>query len=406
MNTTESNKKYMEPTSKCLSKRLAAVLTGLLLTAIFSASSRGEDNNGYISYPHAYIGIQGGGQTTFTDYNNLKLITPTASVSVGVHFTPIIGARVHVNGRWNKSGISDEGIDVKYKYKYTAADIDAMINMVNLFAKGNYHPLNVYLIGGIGFNYAWDNQNVPALTEYLATIDSRNRMSHNYRVGTQLDVKVTPNLSVNLEVAANSISDHFNSKHSGCDDWQLTAQVGLAYRFGRAKGIKGSPSSDIFVNPSTIGTSTETAPTNTGVDIDKPQPAPEPKPQPAPEPKPEPKPQPAPTPVAKDITRNIFFGLCETTVSPAERPKITEVVNWLKEHPAVTVTVTGYADKGTGNATVNARYAKQRAETVTKELIRRGIPANRITTDSKGDTVQPFPYDNDMNRVTVIIGKE
>ena len=82
------------------------------------------------------------------------------------------------------------------------------------------------------------------------------------------------------------------------------------------------------------------------------------------------------------------------------------MANWLKEHPSVIVTVTGYADKGTGNATSNARYARQRAETVTKELIKKGIPANRITTDSKGDTVQPFPNDNDMNRVTVIIGKE
>lgn len=373
-----------------------------MLFVCLSIFSQGESSKNYVPYPHAYIGIQGGGQTTFTDYNNLKLITPTASLSVGVHFTPIIGARVHVNGRWNKSAISAEGIDVKYNYKYTTADIDVMINMVNLLAKGNYHPLNIYLIGGAGFNYAWDNQDIPSLREYIATIDRRNRLSHNYRVGTLLDLRVTPHLSVNLEVAANSLSDHFNSKHSGCDDWQLTAQVGLAYRFGKAKGVKGSPSSDIFVNPSTIGTSTETASANTGVDIEKPQPAPEPKS----EPKPEPKPQPAPTPVVKDITRNIFFGLCETTVAPAERPKITEVVNWLKEHPSVTVTVTGYADKGTGTAQVNARYAKQRAEAVTKELIKRGIPANRITTESKGDTVQPFPNDNDMNRVAVIIGKE
>ena len=373
-----------------------------MLFVCHSIFSQGESSKNYVPYPHAYIGIQGGGQTTFTNYNNLKLLTPTASISAGVHFTPIIGARVHVNGRWNKSAISAEGIDVKYNYKYTTADIDVMINMVNLLAKGNYHPLNVYLIGGAGFNYAWDNQDIPSLREHIATIDRRNRLSHNYRVGTQLDLRVTPNLSVNLEVAANSLSDHFNSKHSGHDDWQLTAQIGLAYRFGKSKGIKETPNSNIIVNPSTIGISTETASASLNVDIDKPEPAPEPKQ----EPMPEPKPQPTPLPVAKDITRNIFYSLRETVVAPDEQSKIKDVVDWLKEHPSVTVTITGYADKGTGNTIINARYAKQRAEAVTKELIKRGIPAKRIITDSKGDTVQPFPNDNDKNRVTIIIGKE
>lgn len=380
-----------------------SILICLLFVSI-TVFSQGESSKNYIPYPHAYIGIQGGGQTTFTDYNNLKLLTPTASISAGVHFTPIIGARVHVNGRWNKSGIKTEDFDVRYKYKYTTADIDVMINMVNLFAKGNYHPLNVYLIGGAGFNYAWDNQNIPSLREYIATIDSRNRLSHNYRVGTQLDLRITPNLSANFEVAANCLSDHFNSKHSGHNDWQLTAQIGLAYKFGKSKRVNEAPNSDIFVNPSTIGTGTETASANTSVDLDKPEPAPAPEPEPKVEP--QPKPQPTPSPIVKDITRNIFYGLCETMVAPAEQSKLKDVVDWVKEHPSVTVTITGYADKGTGNTTINARYAKQRAEAVAKELIKRGIPANRITTSSKGDTVQPFPNDNDMNRVTIIIGKE
>ena len=51
-----------------------------------------------LDFPYAFVGIQGGGQTTFTNYNNWQLITPTASVSAGVHFNNIIAARLHVNG--------------------------------------------------------------------------------------------------------------------------------------------------------------------------------------------------------------------------------------------------------------------------------------------------------------------
>jgi outer membrane protein OmpA-like peptidoglycan-associated protein len=125
----------------------------------------------------------------------------------------------------------------------------------------------------------------------------------------------------------------------------------------------------------------------------------------------EPKPEPQPTPPAvvapKNITRNIFFGLRSTEVSSAEQPKLAEVATWLKEHPTAKVVVTGYADKGTGTAPVNARYAKMRADSVTKMLTKKyGVAANRITTDSKGDTVQPFPNNNDQNRVTIVIAEE
>ena len=384
---------------KRIQTRLMALLAAALLTTGFSAHAQETPQN-YVGYPYLFFGLQGGVQETGTNsYSNWKLFTPTASVSVGMHFTPLVAARLHVNGIWNKSGVCYEksGVDATYKYKYATTDLDAMINLVNLFSKSDYHPLNVYLIGGIGLNYAWDNEDVPALRRYITASNSDNRFSHNFRIGGMLDLKVARNWSVNLEVDANSLSDRFNSKIHGSDDWQFTAQLGVAYKFGLRQKVKEAPNSNIIVDPSTIGTGTETASANTNVAIEKPEATPAPKPEPTP----------APAPVVKDITRNIFFGLRETIVSPTEQTKIAEVAAWLKEHPAAKVTVTGYADKGTGKPESNARYAKQRADAVTKLLTKKyGIAANRITTSSKGDTVQPFPTDNDKNRVTVVVGKE
>ena len=38
-----------------------------------------------------FLGVQGGAQTTFTNYDNMKLITPTTSLSFGAFFTPVVG---------------------------------------------------------------------------------------------------------------------------------------------------------------------------------------------------------------------------------------------------------------------------------------------------------------------------
>lgn len=382
---------------KRIHTRLATLLAAALFANAFSANAQEVPDN-YVSYPYAFVGLQGGVQETATHtYNNWKLFTPTASVSFGVHFTPVIGARLHVNGIWNKSGVDSDwkNVDAKYKYKYTTTDLDAMVNLVNLFTKNNYHPVNVYLIGGIGLNYAWDTEYNPALKDFVAENDTKNRLSHNFRIGGMVDVKVARNWSVNLEVDANSLSDRYNCKFNESDDWQFTAQLGVAYKFGLRHKVKAEPNSNIIVDPTTLSAGTETASANTNVNIEKPEPGPAPAPAPA------------PAPVVKDenITRNIFFNIRETKVSATEQAKITEIASWLKEHPTAKVTVTGYADKGTGTAAINARYAKQRAESVTRELVKKGIQASRITTDAKGDTIQPFG-NNDDNRVTVVIGKE
>ena len=85
--------------------------------------------------------------------------------------------------------------------------------------------------------------------------------------------------------------------------------------------------------------------------------------------------------------------------------KIEDVVEYLNKYPDARVSVTGYADKGTGNAKINAGYAQKRAEAIAKLLTcKYGISHLRICMDSKGDTVQPYEQ-NDLNRVTICIAE-
>ena len=343
--------------------RLTALLTALLATA-FSASAQEAPEN-YLDYPQAFIGIQGGGQTTFTDYNNLKLITPTASIYGGVHFTPVIGARLHFNGIWNKGGFNNGEEDFKYKYKYLTSDLDLMVNMTNLLTKGDYHPLNVYLIGGVGLNYAWGNGTAFAHKQVLAKAYEHGRLSHNFRFGAMLDIKVARHWSVNLEVAANSLNDRYNSKYSGSGDWQLTAQVGVTYKFGKTKKVE---------KPEIWETRIDTIWYDDAVF----------------------------TPQVEDgkATWNVFYKIRESDFEADEQLKA--IGAFLKEHRDCKVDIKSYADVETGNPKINMEYSKQRCEKAVKALTDAGVPASSITANYYGDTVQPFA-ENDKNRVSIIV---
>ena len=68
-------------------------------------------------------------------------------------------------------------------------------------------------------------------------------------------------------------------------------------------------------------------------------------------------------------------------------------------------TVTGYADKGTGNAKINQQLAEKRANIVAEQLKNKyGISADRLTVGSKGVAEQPFST-NDWNRVVIMIAE-
>ena len=376
----------------------------LLATALLSASATAfaqeDDGLDYKPFPHVFVGLQGGAQTTFTNYDNLKLITPTASISVGSFFTPVVGARLHFNGIWNKGGlktalpagierlpieqynndvpgqtvyhiVNQAGIDEKYDYKYLTSDLDLMINLVTLFGKKSYYPVNLYLIGGIGLNYAWDNDDAYALRAFMPKAYKNDRFSHNARVGAQLDWNVAKHLSLNFEVDANSLSDRYNSKTNNRDDWQLTAQLGLAFKFG----YKKKP-----IQEEVWETRIDTIWYD---DI-------------------------AYTPRVEDgtITWNVFYKIRESDFNDPDlndpaTAQLSAIGAFLKDHRECKVSIKSYADVQTGNPKINMGYSQQRSEKAVKALVDAGVDPAIITAEYFGDTVQPFA-ENDKNRVSII----
>lgn len=354
-------------------KSLCAIMATAMLCLASSANAQQEEDVS-VSYPQIFIGVQGGGQITPTDYDNWKLLTPTASLSVGSFFTPIVGARLHLNGIWNKGGFANGVDDFRYKYKSVTTDLDLMVNMVTLFGKKYYYPLNVYLIGGIGMNYAWDNGDAFArqnmMDEVLTMAYEKNCFSHNARIGAQLDYNLSKHVSLNLEVAANCLKDRYNSKMSNRGDWQLTAQLGVAYKFAAKKKKKVVEETDTEI--------WETRQDTIWYDETKIIPKVE----------------------GAEVTWTVFYKIRESDFEADKQ--LAEIGAFLKEHRECKVDVKSYADAQTGNPKINMEYSKLRQEKAVRALTDAGVPLSAITSNYYGDTVQPFA-ENDKNRVTIII---
>jgi outer membrane protein OmpA-like peptidoglycan-associated protein len=359
------------------SKRM--FLTAAMSLLIVGAATAQRD---YKSF--SYVEAQGGLQLTSTNAPMDKLFTPTAALSIGHYFTPVVGARLHVNAWEAKSGFKD--LDKYYKWKYVTPDLDLMLNLSNLFCKNTTnHALNVILLGGVGLNYAWDNDELKALN-----LDSRltplawdnNRLSHNLRAGLRLETNQAKPLGLALEVNANSLSDRFNSKTTDADDWQFTAMLGLNFRFGYRKEEPKYITKIIEVIDSVDAEEPYTYKVKEKRPVEKME--------------------------KTKVEKVIFFKIRESDASKAQGTDaaIKETADLMKTSPDAIITVTGYADKGTGNARLNKMYAKKRADDVTKKLVdEHGLDATRIKSDSKGDTVQPFPEDNDKNRCVIVTGE-
>ena len=350
-------------------KRLMTLAASLLL---LGGIAMAQDQN-WQSF--SYVEAQGGLQLTSTNAPMDKLMMPTAALSFGHYFTPVVGARLHVNAWQSKSGFKD--LDQYYKWKYVTPSIDLLLNLSNLFGQNQDRALNVILLGGVGLNYAWDNDELKDLgiaPQRIPLAWEDNRLSHNLRAGLRLETNQSKPLGFSLEVNANSLDDRFNSKINDADDWQFTAMVGLNFRFGY-KGKKHIP-----VTRQIEETIWEEVPVTK---IVKKQ---------------------VPHNVEKPVKlhKEVFYDI---RVSDNVDPSViqAEVAKFMKENPDSKVTIVGYADKGTGNARLNKMYAERRAETFKKDLIEKhGVNGDMLIVDSKGDTVQPFPDDNDKNRCVII----
>ncbi|MGX9418372.1 OmpA family protein [Vibrio sp. WJH972] len=82
---------------------------------------------------------------------------------------------------------------------------------------------------------------------------------------------------------------------------------------------------------------------------------------------------------------HILFSNASSEINPIFIAQVTEMASFLKEFPAVTIELSGFASK-VGNPDANLALSKNRALSVQQKLIDEGIDASRISIVAYGDT--------------------
>lgn len=366
-------------------KRIINILTAVAL--LFGVSTAAQAQSVEDNYPYNFITVQGGAQGTFTNYKFNKLLTPQVALSFGRYFNSKVGARLHVQG-WEAKGaipginIINPKLSEDYKFKAITGDIDLLMNMTNIInPKRSCNLFDWVMLLGFGVNYTWDfdefNERNDALTVNPNPYPCDSKQScYNMRLGTQFNFNVSRAVAIGLEIDGNMKNDEFNLKRNYNPDFQLTALLGLTYKFGMPKKVvKQEVVETYYVEEPYTETVKKQRPVES-VEMSK-------------------------------MEKVVYYNICVSDVEQAQGidAAVKEAADLIKTDPNAKIFVTGYADRGTGNAKINERLSKERAEGITAKLVNdHGINAANITTTWKGDTVQPFS-ENDKNRCVIITGE-
>lgn len=376
-----------------IKKALVSCLIAMSFLAVSAQEKKAKTE--YVFNPHWYVQAQLGGQYTLGELSFGDLLSPNGQIGVGYNFNPVVGARFAVNAWQSKAGWEMGDASYDWKWNYIAPNVDLTFNLSNLFC--GYNPNRIFnfsAFAGVGLNVAWGNDDAEAAKNAIDTyydVDGANqnlaylwdgtKVRVQGQVGVMADFRVTEKISLGLELSANTLGDRYNSKRAGNNDWYFNALAGIKIALGKTHTTREVK--PCCPEPRVVEKIIERV-------VEKPVPV-----------------APAVQEVAKvePLRRDIFFTISSTKIVAEEMVKVAEIAEYLTKYPNAKVAITGYADKGTGNAKINSSLAAKRAKAVVDALVNNyGISSSRISSDSKGDTVQPYA-EQVKNRVSICIAE-
>lgn len=367
------------------------ILTSVLIIAASMSATAQTTKTVYEFNPHWYIQGQVGGQYTLGEIKFKELLSPNAQLGGGYQFNELFGLRLSVNAWQGKAGMEVADASCNWKWNYVAPSLDATLDLTNLF--GGFNPerlVSVNVFAGLGANIAFkNNEAADAKSAIMAANDmgGYEPLAHLWdgskayikgTFGTMIDFNVAERLSIGVELSSTTLSDKFNSKKAGNTDWYFNTLVGVKYAFGKKYTERSVP----VEQPTKIVERV----IEKVVEVPAQQPVKEEK-------------------VAiQEMRRDVFFTINKSAISDIEMVKVNEIAEYMKANPEAKVTISGYADKGTGNSSINESISKRRAEIVAETLKDLGIEAGRISTVAMGDSEQPYEK-AELNRVSICIVK-
>lgn len=359
-----------------MKKSITLAAVALAMATCTFAQSTGKD---YDPAPYGFAGIQGGMLRTYSGDGIDRKWKPMGGLQVGYFFNEVLGVRLQ--GTYSK-WTADLADNSSYDCSRLGIDMDVLFNFSSLLFPHRHNFIDVIGVAGMPFELALPHTKV----KNVATCENSQytNWKSGWKGGGIVRLNLAKHWAIDLEAGTSFIGkrtadNYFQSK------WWPYAMAGVTYKFGHRKSSKPAMTalvSEPVAQPTNAVA--EAAPETAAV---------------------------AETPEAVVVTakakttQNVFFEKGKDAIRPMQALKLDEVVAWANNHPSASIVLTGYADKLTGSAQLNQSLSERRAAAVKNALVDKGIAANRIETDAKGDTVQPFAS-NDDNRAVVIVAAE
>lgn len=95
--------------------------------------------------------------------------------------------------------------------------------------------------------------------------------------------------------------------------------------------------------------------------------------------------------------KSVYFDFGGHRVKPTEQQKVSDLIDFLREHPVFALKLTGYADT-VGSKQRNYKLAERRNNAVLTLLRSHGMPANTVVTVTIGEAEGPDELQNAENR--------
>lgn len=353
-----------------------------------------------------FVSVGGGAQVYFGDHDKqmkfFDRLAPNLDIAVGKWFTPGIGVRLMYSGlsakgatqSWGSEGIHDTGkpVDGKYTHAYGFLNesefdfynvhADVMFNMSNLLFGYNENRIwNCTPYVGLGWMLTWES---PRAREVSANIGLLN----TFRLSKCLDL--------NLDIRGTSVNDRFDGEVDGRkEEGLLSASLGLTYKFAK-RGWERSKTIIRYDNQAINDMRAKLdAMTKENEKLKKALA------------------EGKSTKEVETIVKNIAaanlvtFKINKSTLSNEARVNLGFLAEIIKSSdPNIVYTVTGYADKGTGNPEINQRLSEQRAKAVYDCLVDEfGVPSKQLRIDYKGGVENMFYNDPRLSRAVITRGE-
>jgi Outer membrane protein and related peptidoglycan-associated (lipo)proteins len=419
---------------------LSVVVLSLMASSVFAqrAIRQSETSSKPKSFFEAgfwdnwFVSATGGVNHYFGEDDNYNpdgffgAITPNIKLSVGKWLRPSYGLRLQTEGMWLKGwndGLNYEGVytwnklindgsqgsdpvlnfnppkdkDGKGYYqrmRYMDLHLDFMINLINLWKEYDVNrPLDVYFYAGVGWAHMFEHKGIPTDNEIIG------------KLGTVLNIKLTDRLSGNIELQNTLVNEAFDgqiggrgiSNHNRTYEGYASLTAGFSYRLQNTftkydyvdpevvKELNAKANDALADNKRLQERLDEFCPKDS---CDKLR-------------------QQLQDALSKKCKERLYvviqYVIDKWNVRSSEMYKLEEIVDFMKKHPEVNISVTGYADIKTANPTYNQKLSEKRANEVIRMLTTKfKVSKDRIKSKGLGDSIQPFK-ENERNRAVIAL---